>query len=380
MKKETIKKIIPAAIVLIGWIILIFVLRLLVSGEGGGRTWDKSPIPEQKLHQLRQEGKRYKGSVIGCIEGKGACENWGVAGNVFFNYVYTLHTESEIKHNDGKKVVEIRSFSHVSDTLSTSNHRIKLNLSDTHVKGVSVILGAASSICGFEPTVAGTSAFVFLKKVNGKEVGIPNHIYRLLQAGLPEGYRPDDIIKNNFIGFKQGETILDGKKVQITFENGKGITEITPLDGSKLTATEESFIKRTNFVMDYYLFPENHPEDSWSVNGNVFGGLIDPKLNCRVDGKVELGKEPATSKDELEVGIVKGELHLINDDTEKKACGNITGLSGSCVVNNKQHMVTSARIKGYADYSQVSKNHLLFEAKMATTPEFEVIYEAAPAQ
>ena len=52
-------------------------------------------------------------------------------------------------------------------------------------------------------------------------------------------------------------------------------------------------------------------------------------------------------------------------------------MTGVLTIPDAVHIVTSASVKGYADYQNVSTDHLLFEARHAVKPKFEIQYNCS---
>src|SRR5262249_59033115 len=76
---------------------------------------------------------------------------------------------------------------------------------------------------------------------------------------------------------KDGDYLLQGKTVRVTFLDGRGVTEITPVN-CELTQREFDLIVRNNFLhLDYHLMPrEVAVGEEWTVPGDAFGGFFDP--------------------------------------------------------------------------------------------------------
>jgi hypothetical protein len=133
--------------------------------------------------------------------------------------------------------------------------------------------------------------------------------------------------------------------------------------------------------MDHYIFPDQKkgPGDEWDVDGSVFGGFLDPRLNGKIGGSVSIIRSPdfvdSSGKISKRLKIVSGNVQISDERNTEGITGQITGLKGICALPDDVGVITSAHLNGYADYRKVSRDHLLFEAQTTYTPKFEVRYE-----
>jgi hypothetical protein len=184
--------------------------------------------------------------------------------------------------------------------------------------------------------------------------------------------------------FTQGgeNRLLEGKKVRIVFLDGKGVDSIEGI-GCQINQREHDVIVRTNFVMDHYLFPDRkvEPGSDWTVRGDTFSGFLDPRLHGKVGGEVAILRTPdfidargAVSK---RLKVVKGELNVREQGGSRQVTGQVTGLRGTFVVPDRYGVVTSGHLSGYANYKNVSTDHLLFAAETTFTPRIDIRYECS---
>ena len=178
-----------------------------------------------------------------------------------------------------------------------------------------------------------------------------------------------------------GEELLVNKKVKITFVDGCGVTSIEPLKGTKLSQREIDIIKRTNYVMDHYVMPDRQVEvdESWVVNGDVFAGLMDPRMSGRIDGQVTIRRAPDFMPDSDSLNrilkIEKGDILFKSVRDGQSVSGALMNVTGQCLIPMEEDVVTSAVMSGSAEYHELSTDHLLFEARMSITPRFNISYQ-----
>ena len=322
------------------------------------------------LQMLRQEGKTYVSSVVGKVEGTATKSDWGIQGQANFVYVYSMQSTGKILSNDGLHVTEERTFSNVNEQVIINDGWIGLDLPP---QGVG-LLAEALSCLGVEPTTA-TSVVDLISKTKISK--------KMLDVLNPKLGSPLDINKlaeqaTMMTKLKAGK-LLEGKTVRIDFTDGQGITRITPVNCG-LTQEEVDVIKRTNFVMDHYIMPEKEVAvgEKWTVDSSVFAGLLDPRMKGRVRGQVTVERvldAPLKGKYARRVRLSDGNIEFTPPSQTEQVDGSVSNVRGQCTIPSDLGVVTSATLTGIAEYKSVSKDHLLFAAKMSVAPKFEVRYE-----
>jgi hypothetical protein len=331
------------------------------------------------LQNVRTEGRIYINRVMGKLEGEASKKDWGMRGTAYFTYIYAVESTGKILKNDGVTIIEERLFGKVAEDVMVSKYNVGFELPAELSQ-----LGSLIEMCfGGDGTIAkGTTKFL-------NTVKIPFYTEwfdELRKQGiLPQKLDPE-LIKNDLMMFAKTKNgrILEGKKVRITFKDGTGITGITPLDGCQLSEQEVDVIKRSNFVMDHYIFPDQQvkPDSEWSVNGNVFAGLLDPRLEGKVEGTVTMRRTSDFADGNGEISkrlrLINGQISFVQPAGDGQvAVGQLNGVKGICLMPDKYGVITSATITGSMQYDNMSTDHLLFEAKMSVTPRFEISYECA---
>ncbi|MGN0875465.1 MAG: hypothetical protein ACI4OZ_09805 [Akkermansia sp.] len=322
------------------------------------------------LQMLRQEGKTYVSSVVGKVEGTATKSDWGIQGQANFVYIYSMQSTGKILSNDGLHVTEERTFSNVNEQVMINDGWIGLDLPP---KGIGVLALALSGL-GVEPTTSvALSNFISKIKISKGMLEVLNPI-----LGSPLDINKLAEQATMMTRLKEGK-LLEGKTVRIDFTDGQGITRITPVNCG-LTQEEEDVIKRTNFVMDHYIMPEKEVAvgERWTVDSSVFAGLLDPRMKGRVRGQVTVERvldAPLKGKYARRVRLSDGNIEFTPPSQSEQVDGSVSNVRGQCTIPSDLGVVTSATITGIAEYKSVSKDHLLFAAKMSVAPKFEVRYE-----
>ena len=319
--------------------------------------------------------------------------DWGIRGSAYFTYIYGVESIGKIIKNDGVTIIEERQFGKVIEDVVVSSYDVGFELPPKLQTGLNFICATIGALIeqksgngdGTRGAAEGWRTGEHINKVIS-EIKIPftDEMFKdFRERGmLPKELDPERV-KNEMMMFtKTKDTrILEGKKVRITFKDGQGITRIEPMD-CKLSQQECDVIKRTNYVMDHYLFPDRKvaPESTWDVDGDVFAGFLDPRLHGKVEGRVSVMRISDFTDASNEVSkclrLVRGNISFSDKSSQGKAVtGQLSGIKGKCVIPNKYGVVTSAAMSGSMVYKNVSTDHLLFEAKMTVTPKFEISYE-----
>ena len=328
---------------------------------------------------LRQEGKTYHSRVVGKVTGQASKKDWGIRGLAYFDYLYAVESSGKIVKNDGVTIIEERFFSKVHENLFTSGYALRIEMPEK-LQDVISLLGAV------DPS-AGHSAGAMTRLLDNVQVPVTREwIEAARKAGLfrdLEKFDPQRL-EEEIKMFTQGSDnkLLEGKTVRIIFKDGFGVSDIIPI-GCGLTDRERDVIIRTNFVMDHYLFPDRQvaPDADWTIDGSVFAGFVDPRLNGKVEGQVTVTRTPdfvdADGKVSKRLKITKGQVIIRNENGPTNITGQITNLKGVCVLPDDFGVVTSAHLGGFVEYKNVSRDHLLFQAETTMQPKIDISYECS---
>lgn len=345
------------------------------------------------LQNLRMEGKEYHSSIIGKVAGQASKKDWGIKGTAYFTYLYGVKSVGKILKNDGTTIIEERKFGEVIEDVIVSRYEVGFEIPPIIGDAFSFLTataGAAAEIYGSGGSgVAGANGGYnvgqgIVKGLNQVKIPFTDSMFADLRTKkmLPPELDPEKV-KNEMMMFskiKDGK-MLEGKTVQIIFKDGQGVTSLTPIN-CELSEQERDVIKRTNFVLDHYIFPDRKvsPGDEWAVDGDVFAGFLDPRLHGKVGGNVTVSRisDFNDSKNRIakRLKLLNGKIVFTdNSKAGQSITGQLSGIKGSCVLPDDFGVITSASMSGFMEYKNVSTDHLLFDAAITVTPRFNVEYQ-----
>lgn len=347
------------------------------------------PINQPEYIQfLRQEGKIYHSKVVGRVSGQASKKDWGIRGVAYFTYIYAVKSDGKIVKNDGVTIIEERSFGRVNENLIVSGYELRVELPEkigSAFQALDEIGKAVGGETGDAIRGAGRAGDAIAEIVNNVQIPVTQEWVEFArQLGLFTVLPNIDPaqFEREIKMFTQGRDnkLLEGKTAQIVFKDGYGVSEIIPIN-CEISDRERDIIVRTNFVMDHYLFPNRkvEPGADWSIDGSVFAGFLDPRLNGKVSGQVTVTRTPdfvdAVGRVSKKLKLTKGDVVVREETGSSNITGQLTGLGGVCVLPDDYGVVTSAHLHGYAEYKNVSRDHLLFDAQTTVQPKIEVRYD-----
>jgi hypothetical protein len=335
------------------------------------------------LQMLRQEGKTYGSIVLGKLTGRASKSDWGMQGATYFTYLYGLESTGKILKNDGVTIVEERTFNKVQEELLVSEYEVGIDLGSR----IRSLVDLAESIGKDVGSESVKDLAQTVKAMDGTTLPIKKGwVDAARKAGMFTDFPQVDPAKfeRELRMFTQGtnDRLLEGKTVRITFVDGQGIKTIEPVHCT-LSEKERDVIIRSNFALDHYIFPDRQvsPGDDWTVDGDTFSSFLDPRLVGKAGGKVTIlrtadfvGADGAISK---KLKLTDGNIVVRETGSSQAVTGQLTGMKGVLTIPDAVHVVTSALLSGYADYQNVSTDHLLFEAKHTVKPKFEIKYQCS---
>jgi hypothetical protein len=301
-----------------------------------------------RVRQNLQPGKTYVTHSKGTLNVRATDKDWGFEGVVTINYAFEAHIDRQIESNDGSTIVELRHFRNLRSV------KIACKLEDIRID-----LGPVGSL--LIPEIQGTS----LKPVI---------------AGLRwVGVQPEKLV-----GLEDGSKVfhkvdqLSGKKVRLTFVDGKGVTRLEPIEG-KLTAAERDFHFASSLLSDSLIIPDVDIKINslWSVDGENFANLVDPSLLAHTSGSITLKRDPdhiIQNKTCRHLTVVSGQILFEDSDPKMGQIGYFEP-KGSLYFSPADQVIIQANMKGKAKLEKFSKDHLLFETRMRRLPEMELLYK-----
>jgi hypothetical protein len=170
---------------------------------------------------------------------------------------------------------------------------------------------------------------------------------------------------------------LSGKKVRLTFVDGKGVTKVETIKG-EMTAAERDFHFASSLLSDSLIIPDIDIKigNRWYVEGSNFANLVDPSLLARTSGEVTLERGPdhiIQNKTCRHLTVASGRILFEDSDAKTGQIGYFEP-HGSLFFSPSDQIIIQARLQGRAKLEKFSTNHLLFETRMRRLPEMDVLY------
>lgn len=309
-------------------------------------------IEEDRIALTVKAGKTYEIVLKGDAKFRGRNKNWGMTTVVFMQWVFECACDRTIESNNGNTIVETREFKHVRSALVESKAE---NVSfDFGLPGY-IILGCLDQ---FSP---GTSLIFESLKPLASEI-----VKNVIQSNLDELAKIEAKVDS-----------LTGKKVRITYENGKGVTQIQPID-CELTEEVRDFLLNTAVLGDCFILPDLKAKvgSTWPVDAANLAGMIDPSLRGQTKGSITIQREQDTQESGHKVAqlrIGSGGVKIDSSTAEETNIGTYIP-KGTMLFDLVDQYVTKADLAGDIEIKSVSKNHILFETRFDTKPDIRISY------
>lgn len=329
-------------------------------GTAGREAIQNPPEPPRpvanpkRFRQNLQPGKTYVTQTKGHLHAKGEDNAWGFRTSLTIAYGFEAKIDREIESNDGTTVVELRHFREVKalKILSTVDG-VKLDLGPIGEAFISPVIQSGLKQLELKPVVD------YLTTNN-------------LIEGLDKKANSD--LAKTFASVSS----LNGKKVRLTYQDGKGVQKIEAVKG-EITAEERDFHLNSVLVSDSLIIPDVDIEvgNRWEVDGSNFAGFLDPSLLSRIGG--ELVVERVEERDpryrgKTRLEVVDGQL-LFDDSNSTLGRNGYFKPRGRFHFSPEDQIIVEATLKGAGEIKQFSKDHLLFESRLQGRPDIEVQYQ-----
>jgi len=336
----------------------------VIAKEGDKKEAKDSPKPTKppkevpdpdRVKQNLKEGKTYETKLTGGLNVRAKVTEYGIKKIVFINYAFGALIDREIEKNDGKTIVELR---HFRDMKSV---RVQTELEDVRIDLDSVgggLLSAIPVVPAFFKRLSGLSlkpALVLLRKGNQS----PEEFLKSLigDTGAIAADKLGELSKT----FQAVTTMdsLSGKKVRLTYVNGKGIKQVESVKGD-MTLAERAFHEASVLLSD----------------SATFGNFIDPSLLARTRGEIVMTRDKdriVQGKKCLHVAAKKGTMHLEDWNPQAGTLGHFSP-RGSMFFSPEDQIIIQSKLQGSAVLERFSTNHLLFASKLIAEPELELRY------
>lgn len=138
-----------------------------------------------------------------------------------------------------------------------------------------------------------------------------------------------------------------------------------------------SLIRAGSVISDAYVLPDPAAK-SWDIDAANFLPLVDPSLRATLAGSVKVARGPDEGPEGNRLARIKldgssrVDLHDVDDASQTDARWVPTG---SLLFSFKNHIVTQAALGGQFAVERRSTKHILFEARFATQPRYDVSYD-----
>lgn len=354
-----------------------------------------------RFKDTRRAGYKYLAEAIGKVEGQGHSKDWGITGEGYYNYLYRIQYSSEVLDNDGFSIIERRTFTRVDEVLMISKYQFHLDVR-SDLKPVKELVSYLSSVVEVLPVPGAQATGKAIELVaRGADMGLlalermelsEDEVRRAFRGLKEMGVDLSDVEQNfvsrhlgRVIGYGPNMRLLEGKSFLLKYEDGVGLTEVrTEGAGEILSLREKELLDRAFYLSDYYIFKDAQdpgraikPGDSWKVDARNLAGTLDPKLRHRARGSITLYRDHNTARDQSEMAVfrlVGGTVHLVPPGASEKIEGEMSFSEGKILYDLGNQFVAEAEIRGTARYQSVSRDHLLFEARMSTEPALTISY------
>jgi hypothetical protein len=309
-------------------------------------------VDPDRISAAFQPGRTYEMVVKGNVHAKGTNSSWGETVAVFVQYMSECAIDRTIETNDGNTLVEVR------------HYKVVRNVQvDAKVEEVKLEFGWPGDLvltC-LESVVPGSYVMFETAKPFAADFAKGEYQRQLDQNAKVRGTVDS----------------LSGKKVRLTFENGKGVTQIEPI-GCDLTPDERDYIFASAVLADCFIMPdlEIKPGTSWAVDGQNLTGLIDPALRGDTSGIITVARREDTkagAHPAAVLEITQGRVVIDSTTPNQYDIGTFTP-RGKLVFDLEDEFVASAELTGNVSIENCSRDHILYETSFRTKPEITITY------
>ncbi len=350
------------------------------SGSGGGEqaaghrqagspgspaTPSVSPKPEpppppkpvgnpERVRNVLQPGKTYETTMKMGMAATVIDKDWGIRKTCHLNYVFESRVRRTVKHNDGKTVqveyyvVECRAVKLLSQA------QVRFDLGPL---GVSVLRLLDQW---------------FLKGAGERVIEAPLNVLSPILDAIAQ-----QELARRGARVKAMVDSLEKKKCLITYVDGEGVTEIRPID-CELTEEERLYLEGLSILADCYFLPDlqSRPGTYWDVDAHALMDFLPPSWRGRPRGKVTRTREEDYKVGEAQYALLKirsGSLEIDATDATRHRLGSLTP-RGELHYNITAGFVEKGELTAKGHIEDVSRDHLLFEARFESTPHVEIEY------
>jgi preprotein translocase subunit SecG len=315
------------------------------------------PVDTSRIRQTYTPGKQYRSVLKAQLTGTASSKDWGVEVSENFHYVASAEIVRTIESNDGTTLVftqEVRQARTLAAFTQFSGLNIDLPL------GVFVILDTSSNL------TPGTS---YLLQSGANE---------LFQNEVVRGFL-ERMTKSEDTKAKLMVDSLEGKRVRVVYKNGVGVEDVIPV-ACTLTQDQVDFFAATAPISDAYILPDENSKvgDSWTIHGQDMVAMLDPSLRATPSGKLTARRVKDMGTKDAPVAVIQLESGVLNllDIRARETVMARWSPQGELRYSFKPGIVTSANLSGDFVVEKRSTDHILFEARQTTQPQYNIRYDA----
>ncbi len=330
----------------------------------------KSPVTETRIRESYKPGTLYiQTANVECVS-RGTYKRWGIKTVQDTRFYSRMSVERQLMRQEGETVVmQIRFAENFMVGIFTDVKTAKTNLSPN----LQVVLNgiAAVSLLAGQPEIPAMLTWLpVAQKVIDKFLDNPlfkTAIGPLLASANAKMF-------NTF-----GE--LQGKKFEITWEQGKGVTNVKEL-GCTINAREKQYLYSLSIIPDVWMFPDidKKPGEQWKVDAGDFVPFLDSSVNAKVTGSVTLQREPDEPGDKSDtknaVFSVTGGSLVFDRASGKQGAKGFTFArwtpKGKCKYDFSQGIFIEGKLVGDMVMQNKGLDLFIFEMEHTEKPEFQM--------
>lgn len=358
---------------------------------------NEKPVPPTPMKEVKRPtvpvsavervvSRKIKGE-FGAI-GRGEDSNWGVSKSANFKYTVIVSANSkivskEVLDSGAIKVIEIRKFDAVQDSLIVSDVDIKFSLETLPVKEFSNIIDTlcgglgwfgfpGSAIC-----ISGIKEWAIraLKSVDGTSM---RQLFGSCGVNPPKEFEDsiNKLANANILNALGEIRSVSGKSYKIVYyqkKNGEPmLVNFLYENGEPIVNGDEKLVlQRVNAFIDENLVRDKEcvPGDSWNIKAEGVQELFDPYVDGKYIGNIKATRKENTDNGDWRIDFSPSSINIVSNS------GNTTGhlhiARGYAHVNPESMSTNEVFAEGEVEALKLTTHHLLFTAKIHGVCSFQ---------
>jgi hypothetical protein len=342
---------------------MLLMLVVIISLMSGGFS-ESLPPPDtvtapisnpKRIQETAKQGRTYRCVVRAAFDSQVEDRDWGITEIVNIGFLTDFVVKRHIEQNDGKRIVEMRTFETVRSMKLLTEADVKLSIG--------------------EPSVPLLMALDWLQPGAGTVVLTVKQFQPFVEmaaSGLVAAVARGEAVK----ALAQVEG-LEGKAVRLTFEDGRGVVNVEEVQGT-LTEDERNLIFKTAVLFDYHIMPDLDIGigEEWAVDGQHLGVLLDPTWKGVPSGEITVMRGENRTINGGRVAtlqITDGTLEINSSDASHHRVVRLQP-AGELQFLLDDGYVRRATVAGELFIEQTSRKHLLFESQFRARPRLNIDY------